>query len=516
MEQPAKDVRPHGGAQVVLVGAGPGDPGLMTLAGKEAIERADVLVYDRLVSPRLVGYAPAGCELVYVGKTPERHTLPQDRINALLVERARAGKLVVRLKGGDPFVFGRGGEEAEALEEHGIPFAIVPGVTSALAAPAYAGIPLTHRAMASSFTVITGHERPDKLASSIDWEHTAKLQGTLVFLMGMKNLPLIAQNLIAHGKAPDTPAAVVERGTWPAQRVLISTLADVAGEVAARGFANPAVVVVGEVVSLHERLAWFAPGPLGGRTVVVTRARGQASALARLLEERGAAVEEYPMIKIAPPTDPEALVRAAHAFPWFDWTVFTSANGVEAFFAALDEAGCDAAGFAGVRAVAVGPGTQRALRQRGVPTVLVPDEFRSEGAEAVLREHVHPGDRVLLIRAEQARAVLPEAIASLGAELIDVPAYRSVPVEDGRASLVEGLRAGRIDAITFASSSTVRNLVALLGRDAVLLDGPALFSIGPVTTETMRECGLALAGQADPCTIEGLADVVCRTLGGTP
>lgn len=302
---------PHstGETRVYLVGAGPGDPGLLTLKGRAAIERADVLVYDRLVSPRLLGYARPDCELVYVGKTPDHHTLPQHKINALLVKKALAGNVVVRLKGGDPFVFGRGGEEAEELRDHGLPYEVVPGVTSAIAAPAYAGIPVTHRDAASSFTVITGHERDGKGTSAIPWGQVARLKGTLVFLMGMENLPRIVDNLVGHGMDPATPAAVVRYGTWPMQRTVCAPLASLEERVGEEGIENPAVIVVGQVAALRGRLSWAERKPLFGKTVVVTRARHQASALASSLEERGAQVLEFPAIEIAPPDRPAPARR---------------------------------------------------------------------------------------------------------------------------------------------------------------------------------------------------------------
>ena len=320
-----------GETRVYLVGAGPGDPGLLTLKGRAAIERADVLVYDRLVSPRLLGYARPDCELVYVGKTPDHHTLPQHKINALLVKKALAGNVVVRLKGGDPFVFGRGGEEAEELRDHGLPYEVVPGVTSAIAAPAYAGIPVTHRDAASSFTVITGHERDGKGNSAIPWGQVARLKGTLVFLMGMENLPRIVDNLVGHGMDPATPAAVVRYGTWPMQRTVCAPLASLEERVGEEGIENPAVIVVGQVAALRERLSWAERKPLFGKTVVVTRARHQASALASALEERGAQVLEFPAIEIAPPTDPQPLAEAVAGIEAYRWVVLTSANGVDAF-----------------------------------------------------------------------------------------------------------------------------------------------------------------------------------------
>ncbi|MEG0791013.1 MAG: uroporphyrinogen-III C-methyltransferase [Gordonibacter sp.] len=504
-----------GRGKVVLVGAGPGDPGLLTLKGKDAIEQADVLVYDRLVSPRLLEYARPMCERIYVGKTPDRHMLPQEQINVLLADKAEAGNMVVRLKGGDPFVFGRGSEEAQVLRARGVDFEFVPGVTSAIAGPEYAGIPVTHRGLASSFSVITGHEDPEKLESSIDWRLLAQQQGTLVFLMGMKNLPLIAANLMENGMSPQMPVGIVQRGTWPDQRVLCSTLDAVADEVVQRGFANPSIIIVGQVVTLHDDLAWLKKGPLAGKTVAVTRARAQASKLTEALEGLGAVVQEHPMILIAPPDNLDALRDAAVAAGTFDWIVFSSVNGVDAFFDALVNAqDICAADVLSARFVAVGPATAHALEAQGVHDALVPVRFDAEGVVECLEGKIAPGQRVLLVQAQQERDVLRAGLQAYGADVTAAPAYQSVPVEEGRASLVEALRAGDLDAMTFTSSSTVSNTICLLGDDAPLLDGVALYSIGPVTSKTMAEHGLACAGQADEATIASLAQLICQDLGG--
>ncbi len=456
---------PHstGETRVYLVGAGPGDPGLLTLKGRAAIERADVLVYDRLVSPRLLGYARPDCELVYVGKTPDHHTLPQHKINALLVKKALAGNVVVRLKGGDPFVFGRGGEEAEELRDHGLPYEVVPGVTSAIAAPAYAGIPVTHRDAASSFTVITGHERDGKGTSAIPWGQVSRLKGTLVFLMGMENLPRIVDNLVGHGMDPATPAAVVRYGTWPMQRTVCAPLASLEERVGEEGIENPAVIVVGQVAALRERLSWAERKPLFGKTVVVTRARHQASALASSLEERGAQVLEFPAIEIAPPTDPRPLAEAVAGIEAYHWVVFTSANGVDAFFAEAAAQHLDARCLAGAEVAAIGTGTQAALAAHGITQVQVAREFCAEGLAGLLADKVRAGERVLIARAEEARDVLPRALEEQGALVSDVAAYRTQAVAEGAEALAAALSAGDVDAVTFTSSSTVTNLLACLG-----------------------------------------------------
>ena len=504
-----------GKPRVFLVGAGPGDPGLLTLKGRRAIEEADVLVYDRLVSPRLLAFAKPGCELVYVGKDPLKHTLPQDKINELLVEKALGGNMVVRLKGGDPFVFGRGGEEAEVLRAHGIEFDIVPGVTSAIAAPAYAGIPVTHRNAASSFTVITGHEHAGKDESSIPWEQVAKLRGTLVFLMGMDNLPHIVGNLVKHGMDPETPTAVVRYGTWAMQRTASGTLASIEEQVLAQGIENPAVIVVGQVVALREQLQWAELKPLFGRTIVVTRARNQASALTAELERLGARVLECPVIETAPPTDPCALREAVLGVGAYRWVVFTSANGVEAFFAQVDELGLDARCLSGAQVAVIGTGTQASLASHGIKQVLVPQEYCAEGLVELLADKVQPEDRVLIARAQDARDVLPRMLSQRGAQVSDVAAYSTRLVDGCREQLVAALEADEVDAITFTSSSTVRNLLACLEGRTSLLKDVALFSIGPVTSATLREAGLEPQGQASEYTIPGVVESITECLGGT-
>lgn len=496
-----------GKTQVYLVGAGPGDPGLLTLKGRAAIERADVLVYDRLVSQRLLKLAPENCELIYVGKTPDHHTLPQYEINALLVQKALEGKVVVRLKGGDPFVFGRGGEEAEELRAHDISYEVVSGVTSAIAAPAYAGIPVTHRDAASSFTVITGHERDGKDSSAIPWEHVARLKSTLVFLMGMENLPHIVGNLVEHGMDPDTPAAVVRYGTWPMQRTVCASLATLVARVNEEGIENPAVIVVGQVAALRERLAWAEHKPLFGKTIVVTRARHQASSLVSVLEECGAQVLEFPAIEIATPTNPQLLTDAVAGISAYQWAIFTSANGVDAFFAEAASQHLDARCLAGVEVAAIGTGTQAALAVHGITQVHVAQEFCAEGLVELLSNKVCAKDRVLIARAEEARDVLPQSLEALGAQVSDVAAYRTCAVTEDAEELATALRAHEVDAITFTSSSTVKNLLACLGNPA-LLQGVDLYSIGPVTTKTLRAAGLEPRAQATEYTIAGLVDAL--------
>jgi uroporphyrinogen III methyltransferase/synthase len=490
------------------VGAGPGDPKLITVKGSECIAKADVLVYDRLASRRLLLLARPDCELIYVGKSPDRHTLKQEEINRLLVDKGLAGKIVTRLKGGDPFVFGRGGEEAEALLKAGLQFEVVPGITSAIAVPAYAGIPVTHRDLTTSFAVITGHEDPTKNETTIHWDHLAQSHGTLVFLMGMENLPLIAQKLMANGKGPSTPVAIIQWGTRPEQRTLVGQLDTIAAEVKKHGFTNPAIIIVGEVVSLREKLQWFEQKPLFAQRIIVTRARHQASELSRAIEALGGEAWEFPTIEIAPPTDSTYLIKALNNLKSFQWLIFTSVNGVEAFFTELKLQDKDVRELVGLEIVAIGPSTQAALEKRGLRIAFVPEEFRAEKIVEGLASRVLSGQKVLLARAEEARDILPEALKARGVEVWDVPVYKTIIGGANREELRQMLREKEIQAVTFTSSSTVRNFVTLLEGDISLLEGVLLYSIGPITSATARELGLKIFKEAAQYTIGGLVEVL--------
>jgi uroporphyrinogen III methyltransferase / synthase len=482
---------------VYLVGAGPGDPGLITVRGRELLERADVVVYDRLAHPSLLDLAPAAAARIDVGKAPGRVAMDQDGINATLVEHGLTGATVVRLKGGDPFVFGRGGEEAEALIDAGVPFEVVPGITSAIAAPAYAGIPVTHRGLSTHVTIVTGHEDPAKGTTDTDWPALARAGGTLVILMGAGRLETIVDLLVEHGRSPDTPVAAVRWGTRAEQSTTRATLSTIT----ALGVASPSAIVVGPVAALD--LAWFENRPLFGRTVVVTRAREQASSLRARLEELGADVIELPSISI----EPLALDRAR--LDGVTWLVFTSVNGVEGYFTrALADHGLDTRALAGVQVAAIGPGTAAALAARGVTADLVPERFIAES----LLEAFPPalsGDRVVLARAEQARDVLPEGLERLGYGVEVLPVYRTVTAEPDPAELVR-VRAGTVDALTFTSSSTVANFCDLVGE--LSEPRPLVVSIGPVTSTTARERGLRVDAEGDPHTIDGLVAALLAAL----
>jgi uroporphyrinogen III methyltransferase/synthase len=483
---------------VYLVGAGPGDPGLITLRGADLLRGADVVVYDRLVHPSLVDLAPSGAERVYVGKAPGEAEIDQAAINDLLVERGRDTGTVVRLKGGDPFVFGRGGEEAEALAAAGVRFEVVPGITSAVAAPAYAGVPVTHRGRSTHFTVVTGHEDPAKGAGHVDWEALARAGGTLVILMGAGRVAEIAERLVAGGRPADTPVAAVRHGTRPDQQTVRATLATVAD---ARVEA-PAAIVVGEVAALD--LAWFERRPLFGRRVVVTRAREQASGLRHRLEALGADVVEFPAIEIEP------IDFSVPDLDRYDWLVFTSANGVVAFFdRGLVPGGLDTRALAMLRVAAIGPGTAAALAARGVRADLVPARFVAEALVEAFPPPSRDGARVLLARAEQARDALPAGLRERGYEVDVLPVYRTVAAASDPDAL-DRVRRGGLDAITFTSSSTVTNFCNLFGD---LPDPqPLVASIGPVTSKTALERGLRVDVEAEDHTIDGLVSALLTVL----
>ncbi|MEE8443508.1 MAG: uroporphyrinogen-III C-methyltransferase [Dehalococcoidia bacterium] len=503
---------------VYLVGAGPGDPGLLTVRGMELLQSADVVLYDRLVDERLLRHIRDGAEQVYVGKLSRGEANTQERINQGMIDWAAHGKSVVRLKGGDPFVFGRGGEEAQALAEAGIPFEVIPGITSAIAVPAYAGIPLTHRKVASSFTVVSGNEDPSKEESLINWRSLAQSGSTLVMLMGWENLPPIVEVLTAQGMSPDTKVALIQWGTHPYQRTVEGTLENIVEQGRLAGLEPPVVAVFGPVVDLRQQIRWFDNRPLSGKRVLVTRSRAQASVLVDLLAREGAEAIEAPAIKIAAiaeDSDMSRLRQAARQLASYKWVAFTSVNGVEAFWQTLGREGLDARAFAGVRVAAIGPATASSLAQRGIQADHVPTEYISEAVVEGLRTSIRPGDRVLLPRAEGGREALVEGLLELGASVDQVTAYRTVVPEDSRGKAQGLLADGKIDVVTFASSSTVRNLVTLLDGETELLQRPVIACIGPVTAATARELGLRVDVQASEYTIPGLVEALKAHFGET-
>ncbi len=495
--------------KVYLIGAGPGDPGLLTLKGKRCLEEADVVVYDYLANPRLLRYVRPDAELIYVGKQAGRHTLPQEEIGRLLVERAALGMVVARLKGGDPFIFGRGGEEAEDLVAARIPFEVVPGVTAAVAAPAYAGIPLTHRDFTSTVAFVTGHEDPTKDATSIAWDRIATGIGTLVFFMGVGQLPEIAAKLMAHGRSPDTPAALIRWGTRAEQQVVTGTLADLPER--CRGMRPPALIVVGEVVTLREKLRWFESMPLAGKRILITRAREQASTFAAVLEAAGAEVVEFPTITIVPPDSFAPLDAAIGQLRKYQWIIFTSSNGVRFFWERLQQAGRDVRELHGITICAIGPATAAALSALGIQADLVPAEFKAEALVEAIGVDGIRGTRVLLPRAAEAREVLPKELARRGAEVDVVPAYRTVRSAPEAEPVRAMLRDGNIHAVTFTSSSTVKHFLELVGGEARhLLRGVVVASIGPITADTAARHGIASDVVPEKYTIPALADALIR------
>ncbi len=483
---------------------------MITVKGLEVLRRADVVIYDQLASPELLKAAPAGAELLYVGKKAGDHALPQGGINELLVAKAKAGLTVVRLKGGDPFVFGRGGEEAEELAAAGIPFEVVPGVTSAVAAPAYAGIPVTHRRYTTLVTFITGHEDPAKEVSTIPWAALGQNPGTLVFLMGVKNLAANCRRLLDAGRAPETPAAVIEKGTTLAQRTVAGTLADIAAKAREADIKPPAVLVVGGVVELAGLLKWWENRPLWGKTALVTRSRDQASRLVELLSAAGARCLEAPTIEIAPPGDFGPLDAALQHLGRYEWVIFTSANGVRAFMDRLFQKGLDVRVLGRARLAVIGPATGQALRDHGLVPDVVPDTFQAEGLLAVLDPRLMGGTRLLLARAAQARDVLPEGLRQMGAKVDVVPVYRAVPPQSVPPSAAAALAAGRVDILTFTSSSTVHNFAALAGRERFqeLAAHAAVASIGPITTATLKEYDITPQIEPKDYTIPALAAAI--------
>ncbi len=499
-----------------LIGAGPGDPGLFTLKGKEVLSRADVVIYDYLADKALLAFARKGAEIVYVGKKGGDHTLPQDGINTLIVEKARQGKVVARLKGGDPYMFGRGGEEAEELIAAGIPFEEIPGVTSGIAGPAYAGIPLTHRAHSSSVTFITGHEDPTKPETAHNWEALAKSASTLVFYMGMKNLPEICRRLTEAGMSPATPAALVRWGTTPRHRSLKSTLAALPADAAKHGFSAPSLIVVGGVVALRETLNWFEKKPLLGKTVVVTRAREQAGESAALLQDLGAEVIQFPTIEIHPLADYSGVDAAVDRLGDYDWVIFTSVNGVRLFWERLKAKGKDARALGGRLVAAIGPATAEALRAKGVEADLIPEKYVAEGVVEGLTARCGKalaGMRLLLPRAAKARDVLPEALGKAGAVVDVLPVYETVPCAERRDEVLKRLQAGEIDCITFGSSSTVENLLGLIPAEELRqYPNLRLACIGPITAKTLREAGLTCHIQPKEYTIPALAAELVQKL----
>jgi uroporphyrinogen III methyltransferase / synthase len=499
--------------KVYLVGAGPGDPKLLTLRGKECLERADVVLFDYLANPAILTHVSDHAERLYVGRRGKGKYPAQDEINRLLIERAQEGKTVVRLKGGDPFVFGRGGEEAEVLAAAGIEFEVVPGVTAAVAAPAYAGIPVTHRTLASTVTFVTGHEDPDKPSTGVEWPRLATSHGTLVFLMGMKNLPSIVANLTAEGRSSATPAAIIRWGTRAAQQTVVGTLADIVEKAEAAKMEPPTVIVVGDVVRLREQLNWFERRPLFGKRVLMTRAKEQAAELADLLDAYGAEPVEAPTIRIVPPEDWTAVDRAIDSVSSYQWVIFTSVNGVDRFMTRLRANGLDARCLAGRQVCCIGPRTAQELEKFGVRADVVPTDYQAEGVLAALGGQDLKQARILIPRAEVARELLPDELRARDAHVDVVTVYRTITPIGDREEWCRQLSDRQIHVVTFTSSSTVRNFVTMLGgveRVKPLLQSVLVACIGPITARTAEEFGLTVSIVPGENTIPALVDAIVR------
>ncbi len=490
--------------KVYLVGAGPGDPGLITVKGRRVLERADCILYDHLASERLLDYAPAHAERIYVGKKRAKHEMTQEEISALLIERARKGLNVVRLKGGDPFIFGRGGEEIEALADAGIPFEIVPGVTTPLGLAAYTGVPLTHRAHTSAVTFVTGHR-----VDAIDWSKAGASE-TVVLFMGLVNFAAIAREMIAHGRSPETPAMAVRWATRPDQQTLVGTLSTLPALITQNGLRPPATIVIGEVVSLRDRFNWFERLPLFGKKVVVTRDHRQAAELAGPLGELGAEAILLPAIEIREPEDPEPLDQAIARMRTFDWLIFTSVNGVKYFMEHLDRSQRDLRALSSVKICAIGPATRAAVEALHLKVDLMPEEYVAESLVAAFTDEHLNGRRILLPRAAVARDVVPKELERRGASVDVVEAYRTV-APAGLAEHASEVFARKPDWITFGSSSAVKNLIAAAGAPA--LAHFKLASIGPVTSATIRENALNVDAEGAPYTMEGLLAALVKAEG---
>jgi uroporphyrinogen III methyltransferase/synthase len=508
---------PQSAGIVYLVGAGPGDPGLITVRGRELLDACDVIVYDALANPALLdGPRARGAELVDMGKRGgSSESARQDEINATLVRLGRSGRRVVRLKGGDPFVFGRGSEEAQALAAAGIPFEVVPGVTAGIAAPAYAGIPVTHRGVATSVTFVTGHEDPSKPETQVDWTAMAKAAqtGTVVLYMGVKTLPSIAHALMAGGLSRETPAAAVQWGTHSRQRTVVSSIAQISQAVADAGLTAPVITVIGRSVSLREEISWFESRPLFGKRIVVTRATAMPGTLSAALRARGADVIEAPSTEIEP-LDQAPLDAAVAELSSYDWLVLTSATGVRFFRQAMDRAGLDARALAYTEVAVIGPSTGKALRELGVYPDLIPTRFVAESLLEAMREEDIDGARILIATADDSRDVLSDGLRDQGAHVDVVHMYRSrlVTAGDSVERLRAAIDAGAVDGVTFTSASTVSGFVALVGQERA--SRVKAFSIGPVTSDAARAAGMSIAAEAKQATIDSLAEAIVSAFAG--
>jgi len=496
--------------KVYLIGAGPGDIGLLTVKGLRCLQKAETVVYDFHLNAQILNYINHDAEFIYAGKRGGHHEMTQDQINQALISKAKEGKLVCRLKGGDPFIFGRGGEEAEALVEQGIDFEVVPGISSSIAAPAYAGIPLTHRKYSSSFSVITGNEDITKPESTIQWAKLVSGFDTLVFLMGVKNIENISRKLIEHGKPPETPAAVVRWGTRPDQKTVVGTLGDISGQVKEERIRPPAVMVVGNVVKLRDKLKWYEKKPLFGHRVLITRGYTQDYAA---LEELGAEIFEFPTIKTVPPESFDSLDAAIDVIVSYDWLIFTSANGFNFFIQRFLAKGRDIRDMKGIKLCAIGTKTAGSLRNYGLKVDVIPDEFNAEGLISIFSRQSPGGSlkglRFLLPRAEAAREVFPQKVRESGGEIDTPVAYRTIKPEKHGKRLKRFLQEGRVSVATFTSAATFTNFLEMMGDDAMSLLKPAeIAAIGPVTERAIKKAGLKVSIVPKEATIKAMVDAI--------
>jgi uroporphyrinogen III methyltransferase / synthase len=497
--------RPQNIGKVALVGAGPGDEGLMTLRGKEWLERADAVIYDHLANERLLRFTRPETEFIYAGKKEGRVTLTQDKINSLLIEKAKLGKTVVRLKGGDPFIFGRGGEETQALTEAGIPFVVVPGVTSPIGVAAYAGIPLTHRDFSSTLSIITGSNEKGREDEHIDWEKIASRSGTLIFLMGARKLKRITDNLMKYGKSPDTPIAVIQWGTTYRQKTWTGTLNTIVDIAAKKNIKPPALTIVGEVVNLKPHTDWYETLPLFGKTLVVTRPEEQSEAFMSGLLERGAEPFLFPVIETVPPEDWQPLDTAIQKLDSYDGLIFTSVNGVKFFMRRLKEKGKDIRELKGIRLYAIGSKTEQAVNALGISVDVVPEDFVAESLLDSLKKENIKGKKFLLPRAAVARETLPDQMRAQGAVIDVAPAYQTVRPQTDTQELTRRIKEGSVHAVTFTSSSTVTYFMELVGTELQpQLAKIAVTCIGPVTAKTAEKAGLKVDVMAEEYTVDGL------------
>lgn len=494
--------------KVYLIGAGPGDPGLITVKGLDCVKKADVIIYDYLANERLLDQRRPDAELIYVGKQGGRHTLPQEEINSLIVKKALEGKVVARLKGGDPFIFGRGGEEAEELVDRNIDFEVVPGVTAATSVPTYAGIPLTHREHTASVAFVTGHEDPLKPESKIHWDKLATGVGTLVFFMGMKNIQSIVDNLVSHGRSADTPVAVIQWGTRTDQRVVTGILSDIVPKVKEAKLGAPAIIVVGEVVRLRKKLNWYESKPFFGKRIVVTRSREQASVFTEMLIDRGATTIEFPTIDVVPPASWDELDNAIRTIESCNWVIFTSANAIKYFMERLRSLGNDIRILKGVKLCTVGPKTAEALEAYGLRPDMVPSEFKAEGVLDAFAGRNIKGLRFLIPRARKARELIPDKLKELGALVTVATAYENVKPTADVDRVKKLFLEKKISAVTFTSSSTVHNFIEILGQKEYksILAGVVVACIGPVTAKTAEEYGMKVDVMPKDYTIPALVD----------